>query len=261
MTFTQPLSWQRQKAPALQKYRLPPVLIVIPAYNEEACIKEVLDDLLNTGVDLHILVINDGSDDRTEALTRQIMESEGRVFLLNLPNNIGIGGAVQAGFKFASRKGYEMIVQVDGDGQHRGDQLDRLLAPLKADQADIVIGSRFLVDNGFNASFCRKVGIKFFTMLITLLTSRPVTDPTSGFRAFSRRTITYLTENYAEDYPEPESIIILHRRSFRFMEVPVIMNHRAGGKSSISPLKSCYYMVKVTIAILIDLLRRAGMRK
>ncbi|MHC4943740.1 MAG: glycosyltransferase family 2 protein [Planctomycetota bacterium] len=261
MTSTQPLAWQQEEVPALHKVEIPPVLIVIPALNEEATIREVIEDLLDTELNLHVLVINDGSEDRTESIVRDIMETTDRVFLLSLPNNIGIGGAVQAGFKFAARNGYPMVIQVDGDGQHRADQLDKLIDPLKEGKADIIIGSRFLVNNGFSSSFFRKVGIKFFTMLISLLTARPVTDPTSGFRAYSRNSIEYLADNYAEDYPEPESIIILHRRRFSFMEVPVRMNSRAGGKSSISPMKSTYYMIKVTIAILIDLFRRVGMKK
>lgn len=262
MTFTQPLTWQEKKLqPVLRPIKRPSVLIVIPAFNEEESIKEVLKTLLGSDLDFHMLVINDGSQDQTEGIVREIVEEEDRVFLLNIPNNIGIGGAVQAGFKFACRNEYSHVVQVDGDGQHRADQLEKVLEPLREDRADIVIGSRFLENNGFNSSFFRKVGIRFFTTLISLLTRRPVTDPTSGFRAYSRNTVQYLVDNYAEDYPEPESIIILHRRRFRILEVPVLMNRRAGGQSSISPLKSTYYMIKVTIAILIDMFRRAGCEK
>jgi glycosyltransferase involved in cell wall biosynthesis len=258
MTFTQTLTWQPKEVPVFQKVENSPVLIVMPAFNEEESIRQVIDDLLGSKLKLHVLVINDGSADKTENVIRGIMEETDRLFLLNLPNNIGIGGAVQAGFKFACRNGYSMVIQVDGDGQHRADQIEKLLHPLRENDADVVIGSRFLEDNGFNSSLLRKAGIKFFTMLISTLTRRHVTDPTSGFRAFGRTTLEYLAENYAEDYPEPESIIILHRRRFRFLEVPVIMNCRSGGKSSLSPLRSTYYMIKVTIAILIDLFRRSG---
>jgi glycosyltransferase involved in cell wall biosynthesis len=256
MILPQNIAWKREKTQPLWKVDSASVLVVIPVYNEEVCVREVITDILDQDPNFHALVINDGSDDQTEKIIREMMTKRDRLFLLNLPNNIGIGGAVQAGFKFACRNGYTIVVQVDGDGQHRADQLEKLLVPLKGNQADIVIGSRFLVNNGFNSSFFRKVGIKFFTTLISILTRRQVTDPTSGFRAFGRQTIAYLADNYAEDYPEPESIIILHRRSFSFLEVPVKMNNRAGGKSSISPLRSTYYMIKVTIAILIDLFRR-----
>jgi len=258
MTYSHSAALKREKLPGLHRLGLPPVLAVIPTFNEEVCIKTVIADLLGCGLDLHVLVINDGSEDDTGPFTREMMKDTNRLFILNLPNNIGIGGAVQAGFKFAFRNGYSKVVQVDGDGQHRADQVGKLLEPLEEDRADIVIGSRFLENNGFNSSFYRALGIKFFTALISVLTFKQVTDPTSGFRAFSRRTIEYLADNYSEDYPEPESIIILHRRNFRFTEVPVIMNSRAGGRSSISPLRSTYYMIKVTMAILIDLFRKRG---
>lgn len=256
MALTQKVVWEKERPQVLHRVKPSPVLALIPAFNEEACIKTVVKDLLEWDYDQHVLVINDGSQDSTERITRELMETTDRLFILSIPNNIGIGGAVQAGFKFACRKGYEHVVQVDGDGQHRADQMQKLLRPLEANQADVVIGSRFLENTGFNSSIFRAVGIKFFTHLISLLTGRIVTDPTSGFRAFGRRTIEYLADNYADDYPEPESIIMLHRRNFRFLEVPVYMNSRVGGKSSISPLRSTYYMTKVTIAILIDLFRR-----
>jgi glycosyltransferase involved in cell wall biosynthesis len=261
MAFTQPLAWKEEKLPVLHTVKAPPVLILIPAFNEEECIEQVLDDLLEHETRLHVLVINDGSRDRTERVARCKSEETRRLFILNIPNNIGIGGAVQAGFKYACRNGYSQVVQVDGDGQHRADQLQKLLEPLGKDESDIIIGSRFLENNGFSSSIFRRAGIRFFTTLISCLTGKRVTDPTSGFRAFGRGAIEYLADNYAEDYPEPESIMILHRRRFRIKEVPVIMNCRAGGKSSISPLKSTYYMTKVTIAILIDLFRRAGKKE
>ena len=258
MSLSQQVAWKPEESPTiLRRKSSPPLLVVIPAFNEEECIEDVLSTLLDQrDIDLHVLVINDGSEDQTESIIRERMKNSDRLFILNLPINMGIGGAVQAGFKFAQRNDYAMVVQVDGDGQHRADQLHKVLEPIMENRADIVIGSRFLEKNGFNSSFFRTVGIKFFTTLISALMRQQVTDPTSGFRAFSRATINYLANNYAEDYPEPETIIILHRRKFRCTEVPVIMNCRAGGKSSISPLRSTYYMIKVTIAIVMDHFRR-----
>ena len=255
-----------EKKPRIEAWtRKPSVLIVIPAFNEEDCIARVLEDILDLDTECHVLVINDGSKDATGGIIREVMRDRPRLFSLHIPNNIGIGGAVQAGFMFARRNGYTRVVQVDGDGQHRADQLKRILEPLVRDEADIVIGSRFLpgcepAGPGSAPSLWRALGIRFFTTLLGMVTGRKVTDPTSGFRAFGRAAIEFLAEHYAEDYPEPESIITLHRRNYRMVEVPVIMNRRSGGRSSISPLRSTYYMVKVTIAILMDLVRRPDAR-
>ncbi len=257
MILPQQVAWQESRARAFERPRPPEILVIIPAFNEEASIEGVVSKLLGQKkIDLHVLVVNDGSKDRTEAIVREFMKASDRLFLLNLPNNMGIGGAVQAGFKYALNQRYAIVVQVDGDGQHRVDQLHKVILPIQENRADIVVGSRFLEKNSYNSSIFRAAGIKFFTTLISILTGSPVTDPTSGFRAYNEPTIEYLAENYADDYPEPESLIILHRRRFRSMEVPVIMNDRAGGKSSISPLRAGYYMVKVTIAIIVDHFRK-----
>lgn len=235
----------------------PRILAVIPAFNEEACLEEVVRSLLAQGDDLHVLVVNDGSRDETEAVARNLADRWERVFLLNLPNNIGIGGAVQAGFKFARRRGYDVVVQVDGDGQHPADHLARVAEPVLEGRVDIAVGSRFLHPEGGAgvSSFCRRIGIRFFTALLSLLTRRRMTDPTSGFRAYGRAAVEYLSEHYAEDYPEPEALMILHRRRFRSVEVPVKMHPRLAGRSSISPSRACYYMLKVTVAVVMDLFR------
>jgi glycosyltransferase involved in cell wall biosynthesis len=175
---------------------------------------------------------------------------------LNLPVNLGIGGAVQAGYRYAYYHGYDLAVQFDGDGQHSAAYLQKMADTLIEGDYDMVIGSRFIDHSGFQSSFMRRVGIKYFTGLIKLLTGSTITDPTSGMRMIGRKLMKDFTDEYPKDYPEPESVVTALVRKYKVCEVPVEMNERISGKSSISPVKSVYYMIKVTVAVVIARLNR-----
>ena len=175
-----------------------------------------------------------------------------------MPVNLGIGGAVQTGYLYAARNGYDIAVQVDGDGQHDPQFLSTMADYMEAEHADMVIGSRFIDKEGFQSSGARRVGIKYFTMLIKLLTGTKITDPTSGLRMVNREIIEFFAEEYPKDYPEPESVVAILRRKKKVLEIPVIMRERSGGVSSISMKKSVYYMIKVSLAILIERIREIG---
>jgi hypothetical protein len=195
-------------------------------------------------------VINDGSSDRTG----EIAAANG-AFVLAMPYNVGIGAAVQAGFQYAARHGYAVAVQNDGDGQHPPDEIAALVHALTTSDADVMIGSRYIEDRGYKTPTMRRIGIIILAQIISRIVGWRVTDPTSGFRASNRRAIEICAQDYPHDYPEPEAIVLLHRRGLRLSEMPATMSERSGGQSSITPLKSGYYMVKVIMAILIGLLR------
>lgn len=227
-------------------------LIIVPAYNEEKNIENVLSHLKKTKPEMTVLVINDGSRDQTSQKAR--MNDFANV--IDLPVNLGIGGAVQTGFIFAQRNNYEVAIQYDGDGQHKAEEIDALLEPLLKGEADVVIGSRFCENRpGFKSSFTRRLGIKLFEWVNWLIIRTRITDNTSGFRAYNRRTIEFLADNYPQDFPEPEAVILLGRNGFQLREVYTEMVERQGGKSSISGLKSAYYMIKVLLAVSINCLR------
>ena len=222
------------------------VLIIIPAYNEEESIAEVVGRLTSQRSAYDYLIINDGSRDST----LEICEEQHFQYL-NLPINLGIGGAVQTGYVYARRNGYDIAVQMDGDGQHDIAYLEDMLKPILEDEADIVIGSRFLEKEGFQSSRIRRVGIKFLSFLIRLTTGKKLMDVTSGFRAVNKRFINIYANDYPTVYPEPEAIVTAIMNRGRIMEVPVQMREREGGSSSITFGRSMYYMIKVTLAILV----------
>ena len=226
-------------------------IIIIPAYNEQESIKKTVEDIIKNAPEFDYIVINDCSTDRT----KEICETE-KFNVVHLPVNLGIGGAVQTGYLYAARNGYDIAVQVDGDGQHDPKFLSKMAEFIEAEHADIVIGSRFINKEGFQSSGARRVGIKYFTMLIKLLTGAKITDPTSGLRMVNREIIEFFAEEYPKDYPEPESVVAILRRKKKVLELPVIMRERSGGVSSISMKKSVYYMIKVSLAILIERIRK-----
>lgn len=226
-------------------------LVIIPAYNESASIVNTIKDVTDNAPGFDYIVVNDCSKDDTKKICE-----ENDINYLNLPINLGIGGAVQSGYMYALRKGYDIAVQFDGDGQHSAKYLEAMADKLVADNLDMVIGSRYINKEGFQSSFMRRVGIKFFYLLIKLLTGKKITDPTSGMRMINRDTIREFAEDYPKDYPEPESVVSIICRGRNVAEVPVVMNERSEGVSSISARKSVYYMIKVTIAILIARLRK-----
>lgn len=222
------------------------VLIIIPAYNESENIEQVIDHLISQASQYDYLIVNDGSTDTT----LNICEKKAYQYI-NLPINLGIGGAVQAGYVYAAKNNYDIAVQMDGDGQHDIAYLGDMLKPLMADEADVVIGSRFIKKEGFQSSKTRRAGISILSFLIKMTTGRKIIDVTSGYRAVNKKFIGIYAKDYPTDYPEPEAIVtaVMHRG--RVMEVPVQMRAREGGKSSITFRKSIYYMIKVTLAILV----------
>lgn len=221
-------------------------IVIVPAYNEEDNIRNTLRDLEENGAGTDVLVMNDCSTDGTEAILKKT-----GVNYLSFPVNLGIGGGVQAGYQYARENGYDIAIQFDGDGQHEAKYLQALIDPIEAGEADIVIGSRFVEHEGFQSSGARRLGIGILSRLIRVLCGVKVADVTSGMRAVNRRFIEEYAEHYAQDYPEPEALLYAGVRKARIKEVPVQMRERAGGKSSISSFRSIYYMIKVSLALIL----------
>lgn len=226
-------------------------LIIIPAYNESECIEKTIENIQKNAKDFDYIIINDCSTDNT----REICERNG-FHIINLPVNLGIGGAVQTGYIYGIRYGYDMAVQVDGDGQHDAAFLQKMADCLEETGADMVIGSRFIEKQGFQSTGARRIGIRFFTWLIRLMTGKTVTDPTSGLHMVNRKIMAEFAKDYPKDYPEPETAVTVLHCGMKIEEIPVVMKERAGGVSSISMKKSVYYMVKVSMAIIIERMRR-----
>lgn len=222
------------------------VLIMIPAYNEEANIERVTDELIRSCPQYDYVIINDCSKDGTE----DILKKRGYNYI-SLATNLGIGGAVQSGYLYAAENDYDIAVQLDGDGQHDPAYISKLIEPILNGEADIVIGSRFIEKNGFQSSAARRAGIKVIRGVIRLCCGVSVTDPTSGFRACGRKAAEFFSKNYSNDYPEPEAIVSSALEGFGIGEVPVIMRERGGGVSSINVIRSIYYMIKVSLSLLI----------
>ena len=230
------------------------IAVVIPAYNEEASIASVVNAINNISTDdfrLTPVVVNDCSRDTTGELISRL-----NCVPLHLPINLGIGGAVQTGVKFAFNNGFDLAVQIDGDCQHPPQYITTLVGEMGKNHWDVAIGSRFIQKQGFQSSFARRSGIRFLQWLLERITGRSVTDPTSGMRLMNRKAMKVVYDFYPDEYPEPEAIILYHRRGLTFGEVPVRMNERQGGESSIQGLRGCYYMFKVTIAIIFTYLRK-----
>ncbi len=230
------------------------VLLIIPAYNEQENILGVLSDIQKYAPEMDCLVINDCSTDGT----REVLRSIGACYL-DLPINLGIGGGVQTGYRYALEHGYDIAIQFDGDGQHDARYLHDLIAPIEAGTSDVVIGSRFLKGEGFQSSAMRRFGIHFLSLLIRMLCGVQVMDVTSGMRAVNRELMELFAWEYAQDYPEPEAILIGGLYGARIVEVPVQMRERKNGTSSISPVRSVYYMIKVSLNLV--LARMSGRRE
>lgn len=228
------------------------VLIMIPAYNEAESITKVLVDIRKNVPFVDILIINDGSSDDTEKKVRNEMEKDNRVMLINLPYNLGIGAAVQTGFKYAKEKDYTICVQCDGDGQHPAYQLNKFIETIEKSNVDLVIGSRFRTKYTYTSTFPRLAGIYILSKIVSVITNQKITDPTVGLRAFSRRAIEFFSYIYPADYPEPESLVLAHKRGLKIFELPVRIKRRKHGSSSIGLFRSVYYISKVVLAIIID---------
>jgi glycosyltransferase involved in cell wall biosynthesis len=226
-------------------------LAIVPAYNEEPNVTSVVEAIHRHAPDFDVLVVDDGSTDSTAACAR----SAGAEVLVH-PFNLGIGGAVQSGFRYACVQGYQEAIQVDGDGQHDPSEIATLRRAMREHEVDMAWGSRFLERTGYRASFARRFGIWLFSVVLSAVCRQRVTDPTSGFRLCNRRAIELFARDYPHDYPEVESILMIHAHRLRAREVPVKMHQRRDGRSSITSGESIYYMVKVLLAIFVGLFRR-----
>ena len=220
-------------------------LVIIPAYNESASICSTVEDIKKNAPDFDYIVINDCSKDNTAEVCKK-----NNINFVDLPVNLGIGGAVQTGYMYGVRNGYDVAVQFDGDGQHSAKYLDDMVKAMTEEKVDMIIGSRFIENEGFQSSFMRRVGIRMLSSVIKTFTGHNVTDPTSGMRLVNRDVMEIYAQDYPKDYPEPESLVQIVAAGRDFKEIPVVMNERTEGVSSISPINSMYYMIKVTLAII-----------
>ena len=225
-------------------------LIIIPAYNEGMNIEATVKDIQENAPDFDYVIINDCSKDDTLEICKK-----NNYNYVNLPINLGIGGAVQTGYKYAEKYEYDLAVQVDGDGQHDPAFLRTMAEYMETHDLDMVIGSRFITKEGFQSSFTRRLGIKYFTVLIKLVTGKKITDATSGLRMAGKNVIKLFANSYPKDYPEPETVVAVLKQGYKVEEIPVVMRARQGGVSSITMKKSVYYMIKVSLAILMGALR------
>ena len=231
----------------------PKILIITPAFNETGSIQKLIKEIRSSIPQADLVIINDGSGDDTEEKALKA----GAV-VASLPFNLGIGGAVQTGYQIAAEEDYDVAVQIDGDGQHDPAYTAQLIQPILEGTLDLCIGSRFLdeTSEAYRSTWARRFGIQFFCRLLGLLTGLQLTDPTSGFRAAGRKLIRAFAAYYPVDFPEPEAVKIAKRQGARIGEIPVRMRERQGGQSSIRYLATLYYMAKVTLAILIDTLKK-----
>jgi glycosyltransferase involved in cell wall biosynthesis len=221
-------------------------LAIVPAWNEERGLPAVLEELRRAAPDWDVCVVDDGSSDGTSSVVRQ-----GKATLLRLPHNLGIGGAVQTGYLWARDHGYDIAAQIDGDGQHDPAYLATALRPIISGRADFVVGSRYLDGGGFQSTALRRAGARYLSWFLRLRCGARVTDPTSGFRVVGRRAIELFATDYPSDYPEPEAIALASRRGLRVQEIPVVMRSRRHGASSIGVARTVYYLLKVSLALLL----------
>ena len=228
------------------------IVAIVPAFNEAGAIGGVVDAIRAADVAYDVVVIDDGSGDATGEIAR----SHGAA-VVTLPYNIGIGGSVQTGFMYALEHGYETAVRLDGDGQHDPAELEKLLGPITSGEADVVTGSRFVDGSGgYRPRLARRIGIIWFARVVSLLTRQRVTDTTSGFQALNREGIALFARDYPSDYPEVEATVLVFKNRLRLVEVPVAMRERETGQSSITFIRSVYYVAKVTLALLIAMVRK-----
>jgi glycosyltransferase involved in cell wall biosynthesis len=227
------------------------ILVIVPAYNEEQNIPNVIADLRDNFPQGDIVVINDGSRDNTSGIAKSL-----GVNVIDLPYNLGIGGAVQTGFIYALAFGYEVAVQFDGDGQHVASEIEKIFIPFQRNGADLVVGSRFLSETGFTSSVQRRLGAIILSLVVSAIVGRKITDTTSGFRVYSKKAIELFSSVYPEDYPEVEAFVLAHKKGLIIAETPAEITGRKFGKSSITTMRAVYYMVKVLLAIFVDLMKK-----
>ncbi len=225
-------------------------LVIIPSYNEEANLPSLIEELNventeKSNIKLEFLIVNDCSTDDTLNIIKNI-----NCNYINLPVNLGIGGAVQTGFKYAINNNFEFSIQVDGDGQHPPTEIFKLIDTIEKEKADIVIGSRYITKQGYQSSRSRRAGIFIISSIIKLLTNLKISDPTSGFRIYNKKAMFHAIKEYPDEYPEPQFLIIANKAGLKIKEIPLIMRERNGGISSISASRSAYYVLKVVISII-----------
>lgn len=219
------------------------ILVIIPAYNEEGAIVETINNLKRHCKNVDYIIINDCSKDRTLQIC-----NENNFNVINLPINLGIGGAVQTGYKYAYRMGYDIAIQMDADGQHDPKYISELVSKIE-DGNNMVIGSRFIEKDGFQSTFIRRMGINLYSGIIKIFTKKEIKDTTSGYRAVDRKIIKMFANSYPVDYPEPETDALIAKNNFKIVELPMKMKERDTGSSSITPIKSIYYAIKVGLAV------------
>lgn len=229
------------------------IAVIIPAFNESENLPKLLLELQNFKseiANIHPIVVNDCSKDNTVDICKTFNTD-----VIDLPVNLGIGGAVQTGMIYAYNQGFEYGLQLDGDGQHPPKEIEKLAKAMMKFEADIIIGSRFIDFEGFKSSNLRRLGINYLKLIINLLIGLKITDSTSGFRLYNKRALLAITKYYPDEYPEPEAIIYFHKNGLKIVETPVVMKGREAGKTSISFLNSIYYFWKVSLAILFSHLK------
>jgi glycosyltransferase involved in cell wall biosynthesis len=226
-------------------------LAIVPAFNEVEAIEDVIAELRSFDPELEIVVVDDGSRDGTATRAEKL-----GVAVVRLPFNLGIGGAMQTGYQYAQEHGFDLAIQVDGDGQHDPREIATLIEPILSEDADMAVGTRFAGGRRYRPPFARRVGIQLFARIVSLIVRQRVTDTTSGFRAVNRSGISLFASDYPHDYPEVETTVLVHQHRLRMVEVPVTMRTRAAGRSSITLFQSIYYMLKVSLALLVGLFRR-----
>jgi len=226
------------------------LLIIVPAYNEEAAVGGVVRAIHAAMPGIPVLVIDDSSADATQAVAR-----EAGAMVLPLPHHLGLGGCVQAGYKLAFELGYEYVIRVDGDGQHDARDIPRLFETLRQSGCEMVIGSRFMNGNGKNSGAIRALGIRFFRLVLRPILGKPVHDPTSGFVGVNRGALQVFSKSFPLEYPEIEALVVLQRRRFRFLEIPCQMHPRTTGRSSITASRSVYYIVHVLLGVFVNVLK------
>ncbi|MBL0389030.1 glycosyltransferase family 2 protein [Tumebacillus sp. ITR2] len=232
----------------------PKVLVIIPAYNEEGSIAHVIQRIQSVSDDIDVVVINDGSRDATVEVAR----AAGATAVIDLPFNLGIGGAMQTGYLYAHKNDYDIALQIDADGQHDPFDIPKVIEPILRGEVNFTVGSRWVEKTAYKSSAARRVGMVIFSRLIKWVTGQVCKDPTSGFRAADKRVIEMFANYYPVDYPEVEVLVHISRRGLKFREIAVEMSERQAGSSSITPIKSIYYMVKVGLAVLISATRKEG---
>ena len=226
------------------------LLIIVPAYNEEGAVGGVVAEIQATMPGVPVLVIDDCSEDSTIVAARAAGAD-----VLPIPHHLGLGGAVQAGYKLAFELGYEYVIRLDGDGQHDPRDIPGVRDALRSSGCEMIIGSRYVVEDSRHTSFVRSLGIRFFRLMLRPILGRPVLDPTSGFVGVNRAALQVFSKSFPLEYPEIEALVVLKRRAFRFLEVPCRVRPRAAGRSSITPMRSVYYMIHVLMGVLVNILK------